>query len=139
MINIHISLQERNKEFFQEQLLQQFTFTDATNLRFENPTIECSSTSQFEGIYKTSLKGGIVARQLGAQIKARGIRPFTLNNGQTVTVKICANECSLDDSTTEATKPWINRTSGIVIAATVIAVMLAGAILLMVILMRYRR
>ena len=134
MINIHISLQERNEEFFQEQLLQQFTFTDTTNLRFENPTIECSSTSQFEGIYKTSLN-----RQLGAQIKARGIRPFTLNNGQTVTVKICANECSLDDSTTEATKPWINRTSGIVIAATIIAVMLAGAILLMVILIRYRR
>lgn len=128
-------MQERNQGFFQEQLLGQFSFTDATNLHFENPTIDCSSTSQFEGIYKTAIKGSS-AGQLGVQIKARGIKPFTLSNGETVTVKICANECSLDDATA---KPWINKTSGIVIAVTVISVMLAGVVLLVVILIRYRR
>ena len=119
--------------------MQQFSFTDATNLHFENPTIECSSTSVFTGIFNTNIKGSS-AGQLAAQVKARGITPFTLNNGQTVVVKICTDECTLEDDSTEGeTKPWINKTSGIVIAVTVISVMLAGAALLVVILIRYKR
>lgn len=134
-VNSHITLQERKQEFFQEQLLQQFSFS---NLRFESTTIDCSSTSEFQGIYKTTIKGNNV-RQLESQIRTKGISPFSLRNGQTVTVKICANKCSLDNTETEQAKPWINKTSGIIITVTVIAVMLAGVILLMVILIRYRR
>jgi hypothetical protein len=120
--------------------LEQFRFTDTTNLRFDNPTIECSSTSEFDGIFKVNVKGSS-AGQLAAQIKARGIRPFALNNGQTITVNICNDECSPDDFTAAAAeaKPWINKTSGIVIAVTVVTVMLAGVVLLVVILIRYRR
>lgn len=77
------------------------------------------------------------AEQLATQISQRGTSTFTLKNGLTITLNVCTNECSSPKKQV-ATKS-LSDLSGGIIAAVFICVVLAGLILLMVILVRYRR
>ena len=128
-------LQEEVRGFIRRQILKEFGFADVT---IGDVTIECPSKGKRFGTIRVTLRGSR-ARQLDVLIKSNGISPFTLNNGQIVTIEVCASECSLEDSDAPKNKPWITRTAGVVIAVTVIAVMLAGLALLIVILVYYRR
>ena len=123
--------QERNKDFIPQHLHKQFGFADVV---FEGTTINCPSNSNL-GTFKSNLRGNN-AGQLATQIKQKGTTYITLKNGHTLTLEVCTKECSLQDSV--APKHFSDAAGG-AIAATFIAVVLTGFILLMVIVVRYRR
>ena len=102
--------------------------------------ISCSSESEKVGSFKANLKGSN-AEQLAALIRERETTTLTLKNGLSLTLQVCTNDCSsteAESTEAESRKP-ISNVAGIIIAVTFISVVLAGAILLMVILVRYRR
>lgn len=123
--------QEEVKSFIQRHLIGKYDFAGVS---IERATIECSSNSEF-GIFKASLQGRN-AKQLIAQIQRSGASHLTLENGQTLTLQACTKECVLEDSVTPRS---LSKIGGGIIAATFIFVVLAGLILLLVILVRYRR
>ena len=71
---------------------------------------------------------------MAAVMKQSRIPYLTLNNGQTVTLKVCSNNCSLEEEAGA-----ISNTAGVIVAAMFILVVLAGLALLIVVLVKYRR
>ena len=130
-----LCLQEEARGFIQRQILKEFGFVEVA---IEDVAIDCPFKSERVGTFTATL-GGKGARQLSALIKSRGISTVTLANGQSITLEVCTNECSEEESKTTASKSWISKAGGVVIAVTVVAVMLAGLALLIVILVYYRR
>lgn len=118
----------------QEKKLIQHKLSNFAGVTFYEAVVNCPSGSKF-GIFKASLSRRN-AEQLTNQIKMKRLSPLTLENGVTVTLSVCTNECS----PLKAVAPKsLSDLSGGIIAAVFICVVLAGLILLMVILVRYRR
>ena len=131
----HTSLspsQEMNQAIIRNHLSQQFNLAGVS---FERATVTCSSDSSY-GIFNFVLRGE-EAQQVAAEMRQQRIPDLTLNNGQTVTLKVCANECSLEGASI-ASSP-ISLPAGVIVAAMFILVVVACLALLIVILMKYRR
>ena len=120
--------QERIEDFIQRHLFDEFGFADVA---FKAAIVDCASDSKV-GTVKASLRGRN-AHMLVAQVKQKGISDITLNNGSTLRLEICTSVCSLEN--TSNTLPIL----GVIIVVTFVSVVLAGAILLMVILIKYRK
>ena len=106
-----------------------------SDVALEGVVITCSLNSAKAGTFTVNLRGS-GAGQLAILLRERATSVVTLSNGRTLTLTVCTNECSVE--TAESTKP-ISNAAGVIIAATFICVVLAGAVLLIVIVMRYRR
>lgn len=119
----------------QQHLFDEFGFADVT-FNFEAALVHCASDSKV-GTFKATIMGRN-AHMLVAQVNLRGLSDLTLSNGRTLRLRMCTNDCSLQDiGHQDSTAPF--SIPGGIIAATFIFVVLAGALLLIVILIRYRR
>ena len=121
--------EKQAQDFIKQHLFDEFGFDDVV---FEGAIVKCPSHSKF-GIFKASLRGRN-ADKVVSRLKQRGLSDLTLENGLILRLKICLNECSIPDPNTPN-----SMISGAIVAALFICVVVAGIILLMVILVRYRR
>ena len=109
-----------------------------SEVALEGVVITCPLNSAKAGTFTVNLRGS-GAGQLATLLRERATSVVTLSNGRTLTLTVCTNECSVEATeSTVSTKP-ISNAAGVIIAVTFICVVLAGVVLLVVILIRYRR
>ena len=123
-----------SQELEEDVLSHLFEHFDTTGVTLERATFACPAADSSYGLFSVILRGD-GSEQLAAEMRQRSIPDLTLNNGQTVTLKVCANDCSLEGA---ASNP-ISNLAGVIVAAMFVIVVVAGLALLIVILVKYRR